>query len=196
MYNQERWRQAIAPFSLTGDLIVLNRLPATVAAAALLFLFCNNAGLAIPPYVPVIVFSGYINGDQFSWTGNPDYHDSCYMSNDTLRMFFYSPDYQANPWQGDQLRLEIFHPDSAFITTHSVIFHLSRYSTGSTNLTYEVVPSDTVTGSYGISMKIGSFGMSSGAQISLSDIGVTPRVSGMGDIAATIIKGTITGRVE
>jgi hypothetical protein len=177
---------------------MINRFPATAAvAAALVFTFCNNAGkLEVPPYVPAVVFSGTINSDQISWPGNIDYPNRCYLSNDTMMMYFYSQDYQEHPWKGDQLRLEIFHPDSAFIITHSVIFHLSRYSTGSTNLTYDVSPPDTESGSFGISMKIGSFAMQNGAAVSLTNIGVTPQSSGLGTLPAVITNGTITGAVE
>lgn len=164
---------------------------------ALLLTFCNSAGkLELLPYKPIIVFSGYINSEQFSWPGNIDYPNRCYLMHDTLMMFFYSQDYQENPWQGDQLRLEIFHPDSVFIVTHSVIFHLSRYSTGPTNLTYDVWPSDTSSGAFGISMKIVSFAIQNGAVISLTNVGVTPHSSGSGDIAGVITQGIISGHVE
>jgi hypothetical protein len=165
----------------------------------LCFLSCSRNSFLNPlPYVPQIRFDGYFeNGDQFSWPGSKSYPDSCYMSGDTMMMRFYSEDYQERPWKGDQLRLEVFFVDSGgFITTHGALFHLSRYSTGPTNLTYDVAPDDTVLKRYSLSMKAESFAMQSGAQVNLTNIGVTPRMSGQGTLPLAITKGTITGSVE
>ena len=166
----------------------------------LCFLSCSRNSFLNPlPYVPQIRFDGYfVDGDQFSWPGNKAYPNRCYMSGDTMmRMYFYSEDYQQSPPNGDQLRLDIFYVDSGgFITTHGALFHLSRYSTGPTNLTYDVVPDDTILKIYSISMKVESFAMQGGAQVTLTNIGVTPRVSGLGTLPLAITKGTITGSVE
>jgi hypothetical protein len=150
------------------------------------------------PYVPVIKFDGYfVDGDQFSWPGNRSYPNRCYMTGDTMMMYFYSEDYQQSPWKGDQLRLEVFYVDSGgFITTHGALFHLSRYSTGPTNLTYDVAPDDTILKRYSLSMKAENFSFQSGAQVLLTNIGVTPCVSGAGTLPLAIMKGTITGNVE
>jgi hypothetical protein len=160
---------------------------------------CSKTSLLNPlPYVPVIRFDGYfVDGDQFSWPGNRSNHNRCYMTGGTMMMYFFSEDYQQSPPQGDQLRLEVYFADSGgFITTHGALFHLSRYSTGPTNLTYEVVPGDTVLERYSISMKVESFSMHGGAAISLTEVGVTPCVIGQGTLPLAIMKGTITGHVE
>jgi hypothetical protein len=168
---------------------------------AILFvtLSCSrNSPLNPLPYVPVIKFSGaFADGDEFSWKGNRSNPNRCYLFGDTLMMYFFSEDYQESPRQGDQLRLEVFRVDSGgFITTHGIYFHLSRYSTGPTNLTYEVVPSDTLGRTYSLSMKVVDFSFQSGAAISLNNIGVTARVLGQGTLPCTITMGTITGNVE
>jgi hypothetical protein len=123
------------------------------------------------------------------------------MSGDTMMtMYFYSEDYQQSPSTGnvgDQLRLDVFLVDSGgYITTHGAYFHLSRYSTGPTNLTYDVVPGDTILKTYSLSMKVENFSFHSGAQVSLSNIGVTPRSTGVGTLPLSITRGTITGSVE
>ena len=159
----------------------------------------KNSIFSLAPYVPVIRFDGYfVDGDQFSWPGNSSYHNRCYMSGDTMWMYFYSEDYQQSSIStGDQLRLEVFHVDSGgFITTHGVYFHLSRYSTAPTNLTYDVAPADTMLKTYSLSMKVASFSFQSGAPVSLTDIGVTPRLTGAGTLPLQITRGTITGHVE
>jgi hypothetical protein len=161
---------------------------------------CSKTSLLNPlPYVPVIKFDGYfVDGDQFSWPGNKSNHNKCSMSGDTMMvMYFFSEDYQQSPPQGDQLRLEVYFADSGgFITTHGALFHLARYSTGPTNLTYDVAPGDTVLDRNSISMKVESFSMHNGAAISLTEIDVTPRVTGLGTLPLAIMKGTITGHVE
>jgi hypothetical protein len=154
-----------------------------------------------PVYVPVIRFDGYFeSGDQFSWPGNSSNRNSCKMSGDTMMMYFYSEDYQNSPSTGnvgDQLRLEIFYVDSGgYITTHGVYFHLSRYSTAPTNLTYEVAPADTQLKIYNLSMKVENFSFQSGAKVLLTNISVLPRTIGAGTLPLAIIKGTITGSVE
>jgi hypothetical protein len=173
----------------------------TIAVMLLLcFLSCSKTSMLNPlPYQPVITMNGFFeSGDQFSWPGNRSNHNSCKMSGDTMMMmYFYSEDYQQSPPKGDQLRLDVFFVDSGgFITTHGALFHLSRYSTGPTNLTYEVVPGDTVLDRYKVSMKAESFSMQSGARVSLTDIGITPRVLGQGTLPLAIVKGTIIGAVE
>jgi hypothetical protein len=45
-------------------------------------------------------------------------------------------------------------------------------------------------------MKVESFSMHNGAAISLTEIDVTPRVTGQGTLPLAITKGTITGHVE
>lgn len=165
----------------------------------LCLLSCSRTSPLNPlPYAPVIRFDGYfVDGDQFSWPGNRFYPNRCFTSGDTMMMYFYSEDYQQSPWKGDQLRLEVFYVDSGgYITTHGALFHLSRYSFGPTNLTYDVAPEDTILERYSLSMKVDRFAMQGGAGISLSEIGVTPRVSGQGTFPLAITKGTITGSVE
>jgi hypothetical protein len=184
-------RNGVRSFALSG--IILTALLGGV--------FCSkNSIFSLAPYVPVIHFDGYfVDGDQFSWPGNSSYHNRCYMSGDTMMvMYFYSEDYQEGSISsGDQLRLEVFHVDSGgFITTHGVFFHLSRYSTAPTNLTYDVAPADTILKTYSLSMKVESFSFQSGAPVSLTDIGVTPRSTGAGTLPLQITRGTITGSVE
>jgi hypothetical protein len=172
----------------------------TIAAMLLpCFLSCSKTSALNPlPYIPVITMHGFFkDGDEFSWPGNRIYPNRCYLSGDTMMMYFYSEDYQQSPWTGDQLRLEVFHVDSGgYITTRGVYFHLSRYGSGPTNLTYDVAPIDTQLTTYSLSMNVESFSFQGGAAVSLIDIGVTPRVSGQGTLPLAIAKGTITGHVE
>jgi hypothetical protein len=170
-----------------------------ISAILAVVLSCSRKNILNPlPYVPVIRFDGYfVDGDQFSWPGNRSYPNRCSMTDGTMMMYFYSEDYQQSPWKGDQLRLEVYFADSGgYITTHGALFHLSRYGTGPTNLTYDVAPEDTVLERYSISMKVESFSMQGGADVSLTEINVTPRVTGQGSLPLAITKGTITGNVE
>jgi hypothetical protein len=170
----------------------------TMVVVSGLFTCSKNSLLNPFPYVPVIKFDGYfVDGSQFSWPGNKSYQNRCYLSGDTMMMYFFSEDYQQNPWVGDQLRLEVFYVDSGgYVTTHGALFHLARYSTGPTNLTYEVVPADTELKTYSLSMKAEKFSFAGGARIQLTNIGVTPRAIGAGTLPCGIAKGTITGNVE
>jgi hypothetical protein len=183
------------PWSRVRSTVCIAVFPALLTCC----LSCSKTSMLDPVYVPVIRFDGYFeSGDQFSWPGNSSNRNRCKMSGDTMVMYFYSEDYQQSSIStGDQLRLEIFHVDSGgFITTHGVYFHLSRYSTAPTNLTYEVAPSDTQLKTYNLSMKVENFSFQSGAKVLLTDISVSPRSLGAGTLPLAIIKGTITGSVE
>jgi hypothetical protein len=159
-------------------------------------LFCSRSSLLNPlPYEPPFVFNGYFkDGDQFSWPGNKQYPNHCDFLGDTIVMYFFSEDYATA--NGDQLRLEIFRVDSQYITTHGAIFHLARYSSGPTTLTYVVVPADTAQEVYSLSMKVQSFAKQSGAEVRLTDIAVAPQAIGLGQLPLAIMNGTITGTLK
>jgi hypothetical protein len=167
---------------------------AAICAASCLF--CSRSSLLNPlPYEPPFVFSGYFkDGDQFSWPGNKEYPNHCDFLGDTVVMYFCSEDFGGR--NGDQLRLEIFRVDSEYITTHGAIFHLARYSSGPTTVTYVVVPADTAQEVYSLSMKIKSFAKQSGAAVELTNIAVAPQAIGMGQLPLAIMNGTITGTLE
>jgi hypothetical protein len=116
----------------------------TFAAFAALGLCCGKS-LDLPPYEPVVTFRGIFNNWETYLPGHLLKPNTVELFNDTLRMYFYSEDYNDEklPWTGDQLKVEIYgHFGDSIIDNHFLLMRFSRFT--DENETYQIGPSDTL----------------------------------------------------
>ncbi len=96
-------------------------------------------------YEPVVVFTGYFNEDFHKLTGNRSQPNTIERVGDTIRMYFFSSDFdgKSRTWRGDQLRIDLYRTnDSTTIHgTDNALVRLSRYAEG--NATYLVCAADS-----------------------------------------------------
>lgn len=119
---------------------------------------------------PVVVFSGVINGDYQRLIGNCSWENQCKLSGDTLRMYFYSENFQEveNIRDGDLIRMDIFPGDGQLIGTARVLFHMARYH--EKNSSYTVCPADTLFTHSAVKMQSQMTDIFSSEQILLDNI--------------------------
>lgn len=157
------------------------------------------------PYTPIVVFTGRFGDDRVELPGNSRYPNECYLVQDTIRMRFFSRDYNVrdNIWYGDQLRIDLY-PDTALTDTNlfamigyvNAFIRLSRYLDGNfPNETYRVGPSDsTFVPPLGISMLVEERGDRPGAGIHISQIWAGMHREGKNGYTDMVIdSGTVTG---
>jgi hypothetical protein len=169
-----------------------------LALAALLLLMCVNPGQQIL-YVPTIIFSGCFDYNatgtctQETLAGSLGFPNKCFMSGDTVNMYFYSPDYSpGSQCQGKMIRIHVFRTDSTYVTTRDAIFHMYDCVTGQAGMSFETIPSDTVNPNHSLQMKIEGFSSTVGEAVHLTNIVITPRTL-TGSMPLAITKGWISG---
>jgi len=146
---------------------------------------------------PVVVFSGYINGDYLCLNGNCTWKNQCRFDGDTLGMYFYSEDFQEinNIRDGDFFRLQIFPGDGQLIGTGRIIFHMARYH--GKNSSYTVSPADTLYGRSVAEMQMQTIGRNSSEEILLDNIYIRcPPESGTSGETLEIKEGKIQGVIQ
>jgi hypothetical protein len=175
-----------------------------LAGSVFLLVCCSTCStLQIPPYTPVIAFSGYLNQ---TWTELPGYYlhpNTCELHGDSVIMNFYSNDYDPSPIPtGTFLHIAIFplprdtiFPVSDHIDTHNSMVHCfktnDRYS-----CSYDIAPADTIGATNSITLKIVSFALAHGRRIEFEKIAangtsLTEFCKEPFSILNGVIKGTI-----
>jgi hypothetical protein len=146
---------------------------------------------------PVVIFSGYVNDEYLCLRGNCIWKNQCRFDGDTLRMFFYSEDFQEinNIRDGDFFRLYIYPGDGQIIGTGRVLFHMARYH--GKNSSYTVSPADTLYGRSIAKMQIRTDGRNSSEEILLDNIYIRcPPVFGTNGETLEIKEGIIQGVIQ
>jgi hypothetical protein len=137
----------------------------------------NGTGLPFFPYLPEVTFTGFINGDYDSLTGNRTWPNTCRLVGDTVRIVCYSSTFsEANRIRhGDLIRLDLL-PDSADgFQKRNVMFHLARYYDD--NESYTINKGDSIDISIRFESEIVSFVRTTGASVELDKIYIeTPPV--------------------
>lgn len=133
-------------FDVNGsEKTVMNKFPFTglFSVIAGLLIHCSEA-VSTLICNPVVEFCGYINDEYLCLKGNCIWKNQCRYDGDTLRMFFYSEDFQEldNIWDGDFFRLYIYPGDGQMVGTGRIMFHMARYH--GKNSSYTVSPADTL----------------------------------------------------
>jgi hypothetical protein len=169
-----------------------------VCLFALSTLSCSRIfGTKEEPYVPPVVFVGYVNNDYDSLPGNRSWPNTCSMTSDTVRMIFYSENFseQNHIRSGDFLRIYLL-PCTTQVTglgTRYVIFHMARYR--DVNYTYEVTPADTLPTGNSFALRILTLTRERGGQIDLDNINVAARPL-TGTVSLELRNGRIYGTVQ
>lgn len=187
------------------DLPAFPRRVARVVLIVLPVLFSTCTEPREIPYSPIVVFSGRFGDDCVELPGNSRYPNECYRVEDTIRMRFFSRDYNVrdNIWYGDQLRVDLY-PDTVITDTNrlsmvgyaNAFIRLSRYLDGNVpNETYRVGPSDsTFVPPLGISMLVEERGDRPGAGIHISHIWAGMHREGKNGYTDMVIdSGIVTG---
>lgn len=161
-----------------------------------LFIHCSEI-VSTATCNPVVVFSGYINGDYMCLSGNCTWKNQCRLNGDTLWMCFYSEDFEEvnNIRDGDFFRLHIFPGDGQLIGTERVLFHMARYH--EKNSSYTVSPTDTLFGRSVAEIQIQTVGSNSSEEILLDNIYIRcPPESGTYGETLEIKEGKIQGVIQ
>lgn len=148
-------------------------------------------------YDPPVVFTGYICGDYKNLSGNGAWKNECRFVEDTLRMYFYSDNFQEinNIRDGDLIRLDIYPGDNPLIGTARVLFHMARYH--GKNSSYTVRPMDTLFNRAIAKMQRQISGTKSSDKILIDDIYIrSPPESGTNGEILEIKDGKIEGVIE
>jgi hypothetical protein len=150
------------------------------------------------PYTPVVTFAGIVNNDSLFYPGNRSYPNTCVALDSCIRMFFYSEDYsQGETYQGDRMRLDVFLPDTQFITNRHALFNYVRYTRPIATPTYNISVVDTISDYNTIHIRAKTFERRSGGEVLLTDMSVIAR--SLGQFASEpleIRRGVIRGHVE
>jgi hypothetical protein len=172
----------------------------------ILFLFVGIIGPACSlfnavnpiPYVPIVTFSGIVNSDSLFYPGNRLYPNTCVALENCVRMYFYSEDYSEGEMNsGDQMRLDVFPPDTQFITERHALFDLVRYDRILATPTYTITSWDTINDYNNLHIQVETFERRSGGAVSLKEMSVTARPLGQYASEPLIIKrGVIKGRIK
>lgn len=143
---------------------------------------------------PVVVFSGYINGDYMNLSGNCHWKNQCKYNGDTLGIYFYSEDFREvnNIRDGDFFRLHIYPGDGQLLGIGRILFHMARYH--EKNSSYTVSPADTLFGRSVAKMQMQTVAWDS---ILIDNIYVRcPPVSGTYGETLEIREGKIQGVIQ
>ncbi len=166
---------------------------------------CNELATELDLYEPVIVFSGRFEGEEVYLPGNVRKPNTCTIHHDTIRMYFYSDDYDDRKatWNGEQLRIEIY-PDRDSIESLGMLemmMRLSRYGRdergGGSNRTYHIGPADTIIAPpCALYAEAEALSWNSGGRIRITRIAANLHTVGGTGLGFTITEGLIEGRVE
>lgn len=172
--------------------------PRLIAALSLMWLSCSHLSMISPVYNPVITFSGIVNTDSAYYPGSRMYPNTCRITDNCVRMYFYSENYSQGPIShGDQMRIDVYGLDSQFITERHALFDLIRYDAAVTTSTYTVTQADTQNTYNNFHIKVESFKERHGGSVRLTDMSVTARPLGQySSEPLAIIRGTISGNIE
>ena len=147
----------------------------TVTLAFCMLLQCSNGmgGITSLFYSPSIYFAGYFNGNYDSLTGNYWYPNSCKLVGDTIRMFFYSSEFEVvnRVWQGEFIRMDLYPGNDSAIGRARILFHMARYL--EQNFSYTITPIDTVYGYDRIQLHVEDINRTRGGSVNLRDITVS-----------------------
>jgi hypothetical protein len=191
-------------------------------AALCVFALCRNALLPELPYEPPVVFEGYVElpgggSTHLRLPGHARKPNTCTLVGDTLRMYFFSEDYDdpaKRPWYGEQLRVDLFpfttsvetrYPHDTtqtnpvqpvtIVSLRNVLVRLSRFGKPA-NGTYLVSDVDTLySPPLHAKMDIVHLDRRPGGAIDLRDFEATLHREGSRTPAVSITRGTITGGV-
>jgi len=177
----------------------------TILTFALLLLFCSSDnGTFSLFYSPVVTFSGYIDKEYASLPGYLEYPNSCELDGDTIKMAFYSTDYQPTTTpSGRLLRIWLLpNPNDSDTTTHTFLgtarlFMKFTDHTGGTTCSYEVHPGDTVRSLFSGQVEIETLDWVRNGTVALDE--VTFLSQPMGAFCREFLEieeGTISGRIE
>jgi hypothetical protein len=184
-------------------------------AAGLIFiliaLLCTTTDIVTNPfYQPPVTFSGIfaksVGGDSVYLPGNMAFPNTCQLVDDTVRMYFYSPDFSHvnQIWSGYLLRLDIYplRPDSTdsgfiepnIVSLHDVLCKLSAYAVPQN--TYRVSRPDTLYPTFSVQMKIEALERRRNGRIILHNIYAGLHQEGNYSLALEIKRGEISGRIQ
>ena len=160
---------------------------------------CNNGkgGILSLFYTPSIYFAGYFNGNYDSLTGNSWYQNSCQLVGDTIRMFFYSSEFEEvnRVRQGDFIRMDLYPGNDSAIGKARILFHMARYL--EQNISYTITPVDTLYLFDRILFYVQDINRSRGGNVNLRDITVRTRpISGTHGEELTILHGRVRGTIR
>ena len=184
---------------------------AAAAAAAITFAGCGDDGGLEAVYQPPVTFQGYVNGIWYELPGYRSYPNRCSVERDTLKMRFYSEDYNPDPVPaGMYMSIDVFpfHPETLYTTFDTIIvphpntvalgevrFHFVTH-TGST-CSYDIVPADTLKGDIGFSMWFESLRRTRGSSAEFYEMTVAaPALGFYCGWELLITEGEISGRIE
>lgn len=171
-----------------------------VMTLALCGLFqCSNGkgGITSPFYSPLIYFAGYFNGNYDSLTGNYWYPNSCQLVGDTIRMLFYSSEFEVvnRVWHGDFIRMDLYPGNDTAIGKARILFHMARYL--EQNLSYTITPIDTIYGYDRIQLYVQEVNRTRGGTINLRDITVSTGIlKGTTGEALELLHGRVQGTIR
>jgi hypothetical protein len=167
---------------------------------ALLPIFALQCGITHPLetiYEPQVVFVGSVTGDYDSLPGNRDWPNTCILKGDTVRMTFFSESFkEVNTIRtGDFVRMDLFPCSTCVIgfTTKHVRFHMARYQ--STNISFDISPADTISGSDKISLMVRSLDRQHGGAVDLYNIEALAKPL-VGNLGLDLLNGRISGSIE
>lgn len=165
----------------------------------LIIAMCQNGdvGLISLTYNPPVYFTGYINGTYDSLTGNSDYKNNCYLVEDTIRMCFYSSNFEEvnRVRNGDFIRIDLYPGSDSALKRGNVLFHMARYH--ERNTTYTITGRDTVFGYDRIQFGIETISRRKGGRLSIDGITVTSRpVAGTHGEYLEIKHGRVQGTIN
>ncbi|MBD3347079.1 MAG: hypothetical protein GF401_18650 [Chitinivibrionales bacterium] len=138
-------------------------------------LFCSDVNTPQTPYVPSVVFEGYVNGGKVTLEGNRYHPNACSLDVDTVVIFVCSKDYAPSGTPGtpvgSYMRLLILPFNDTIprtkIGTKEVKFRFTSHHM--VTQSYEVVPKDSLARNERyVRMDIESFARRGGTRISLT----------------------------
>jgi hypothetical protein len=148
-------------------------------------------------YSPSVYFAGYINGNYDSLIGNYWYQNSCQLAGDTIRMFFYTSEFEEvnRVRHGDFIRIDLYPGNDTAIGRARILFHMARYL--EQNISYNVSPVDTVYGFDRIQLYVQDINRCKGGNINLKNISVTTRpIGGTTGEELKLLNGRVRGTIR
>lgn len=160
---------------------------------------CQNGdvGLTSLIYTPPIYFAGYINGTYDSLTGNYNYKNNCYLVEDTIRMCFYSYNFEEvnRIRKGDFIRIDLYPGSDSVLRRGKVLFHMARYH--ERNTSYTITASDTLFGFDRIQFGIEMISRRKGGRLSIDGITIMSKpVVGTNGEYLEIKHGRVQGTIN
>ncbi|MBN1578253.1 MAG: hypothetical protein JW913_16960 [Chitinispirillaceae bacterium] len=147
------------------------------ALAMVVGMHCHNGTEPEFPYVPQVVFTGYINGDFDSLAGNRSWPNRCELVGDTVRIFCHSTFFSESNRirHGDLMRIDLLPDSGDGFEKRNTLFHLARYY--ERNESYTINKGDTIDNSIRFESEMRAFSRTIGGEVELEEIYVaTPSV--------------------